>query len=31
VERFMLKKRVLLLEDDITLNETISEHLEELG
>ncbi len=27
----MLKKRVLLLEDDITLNETISEHLEELG
>jgi len=27
----MLKKRVLLLEDDITLNETISEELEELG
>jgi len=27
----MLKKRVLLLEDDITLNETIAEHLEELG
>ncbi len=27
----MLKKRVLLLEDDITLNETISEYLEELG
>ncbi len=27
----MLKKRVLLLEDDITLNETIAEHLEELN
>ncbi len=27
----MLKKRILLLEDDITLNETISEYLEELG
>ena len=27
----MLKKRVLLLEDDVTLNETISEELEELG
>jgi len=27
----MLKKRVLLLEDDLTLNETIQEHLEELN
>ncbi len=27
----MLKIRVLLLEDDITLNETVSEYLEELG
>ena len=27
----MLKSRILLLEDDITLNETISEYLEELG
>jgi len=27
----MLKSRVLLLEDDITLNETVSEYLEELG
>jgi len=27
----MLKSRILLLEDDITLNETVSEYLEELG
>jgi len=27
----MLKKRVLLLEDDLTLNETITEYLEESG
>jgi DNA-binding response OmpR family regulator len=27
----MLKKRILLLEDDITLNETVSEYLEELN
>ncbi len=27
----MLKSRILLLEDDVTLNETVSEYLEELG
>ncbi len=27
----MLKSRILLLEDDITLNETVAEYLEELG
>ncbi len=27
----MLKSRILLLEDDITLNETVNEYLEELG
>lgn len=27
----MLKSKILLLEDDITLNETVSEYLEELG